>query len=170
MFPQPQGIPTNDIELAVYEKGNGEPVVFLHGFPELAFSWRFQLPVVAAAGYRAIAPDLRGYGGSDKPVGVEHYTLQKLMGDITGLLDELEVEAAHIVAHDWGALLAWQLALHSPDDVIISPEQIEAMRPFVNDLKIEMLENCGHWSQQEQPDAVNTLLLHWLAERSPAGA
>lgn len=317
MFPQPQRITSNGIELAVYEDGQGEPVVLLHGFPELAYSWRFQIPALAAAGYRAIAPDLRGYGGSDKPAGVEHYSLQDLMADITGLLDKLDLQAAHIVAHDWGALIGWQLALHVPDrllslvalniphfprtpfepiaamratkgddfyivnfqdsdaadrkcaenpgwvfdvmmrkktitrehfnqlpaamqsfsllaaldrseltgealltpadkqiyvdaftaggftapinyyrnwthnweatdavdqtvtvptlfvgavdDVIISPEQIDAMRPFVTDLRIQMLEGCGHWSQQEQPEAVNALLLDWLAEHATAG-
>lgn len=312
MFPPPQRVRSNRIDLAVYEQGHGQPVVFLHGFPELAFSWRFQLPVLAGAGYRAIAPDLRGYGGSDKPGGAENYTIQEIMADITGLLDAMHLQQAHIVAHDWGALLAWQLALHAPerllslvalnipflprppvepiammraalgddfyivnfqdsdeadrlctadpaqvfdvmmrkgvitrerfeqlpksmrafsllaalrrkelsgeallsaeeqqvyveafaaggftgpinyyrnwthnwqstesipqdvivptlfigavDDVIISPGQIEAMRPYVRDLQIHMLEDCGHWSQQEKPDAVNALLLDWLAE------
>jgi pimeloyl-ACP methyl ester carboxylesterase len=313
MFPKARKLESNGIDMAVHEQGDGEPVLLLHGFPELAYSWRHQMPALAAAGCRAIAPDLRGYGQSDKPEGVEQYTIQTLVADITGLLDTLEIERAHIVAHDWGALLAWQLALLAPermsslvalnipffprppidpigimratlgddfyivnfqdsdaadrkcaadpewvfevmmrrgavtrerfdslpremqsfsilaalsrtelsgekllspeeakvyvdafsaggftgpinyyrnwthnwettadveqrvtvptlfigavDDVIISPAQIQAMKPFVTDLEIHMLENCGHWSQQEKPDEVNALLLDWLSAR-----
>ena len=296
--------------MAVHESGQGKPVVLLHGFPELAYSWRHQLPALAAAGYRAIAPDQRGYGASSKPTGVSNYTIQELTGDVLGLLDALEIRQAVIVGHDWGALLAWQLALLAPDrmsglitlnipffarppmdpiaymrqelgenfyivnfqdsdladrtceespgrlfdvmmrrnqitraefnslpkemrqfsllaalagtelrgeplltpierqvfvdaftaggftapidwyrnwthnwettagidqvvrvptlfigadnDVIISPQQIDAMKPYVEELEVHMLENCGHWSQQEQPDEVNALILDWL--------
>lgn len=296
--------------MAVHEYGQGKPIVLLHGFPELAYSWRHQLPALAAAGYRAIAPDQRGYGASSKPEGVSNYSIQKLTGDVVRLLDALDIEQAVIVGHDWGALLAWQLALLAPDrmsglvtlnipffarppvdpiaymrhelgedfyivnfqdsdladrtcekdpgrvfdvmmrrdqitraefdalpramrqyslvaalarsemrgeplltpferqvfvdafaaggftapinwyrnwthnwettagvdqtvrvptlfigadnDVIISLHQIEAMKSHVEDLEIRMLENCGHWSQQEQPDEVNALILDWL--------
>jgi len=313
-FPEPYFVTSNGIRIAVYEQGEGAPVVFLHGFPELAYSWRHQLPAIAAAGYRAIAPDLRGYGRSDKPDGVENYGIQALVGDITGLLDALELDAATIVGHDWGALLTWQMALLAPgrmtslvalnipflprppvepvaymrahfgdrfyivnfqdsdeadrrcnrdparvfqvmmrrgaitrqrfdtlprelrgfsilaaldrrelagsalltpeearvyvdafraggftppinwyrnwsqnwastadveqhvsvpslfigavDDIIIAPAQIEAMRPCVDDLQITMLEDCGHWSQQERPGEINALLLEWLARRA----
>lgn len=313
MFPEPRYINTNDIRMALYEQGEGPPIVLLHGFPELAFSWRHQLPALAAAGYRAVAPDLRGYGRTDKPDGVEQYTMQELIADVTGLLDAERIDTATIVGHDWGALLAWQMALLVPerlaglvalnipfiarppvdpiaymrealgddfyivnfqdsdaadrrcaedpswvfevmmrrnaitrerfnslptkmrgfsllaaldrtelagesllspaeaqvyvdafraggftgpinwyrnwthnwastvnvdqtvrvptlfigavDDVIISPSQIEAMRPHVADLEIHMLDNCGHWSQQEKPDDVNGLLLDWLNRR-----
>ncbi len=311
MFPSPSFVNTNGIQLALYEQGEGEAVVFLHGFPELAYSWRHQLPAIAAAGFRAIAPDLRGYGQSSRPDGVEHYTIQQLVADVTGLLDALDIEQATFVAHDWGALLAWQIALLAPermqklgalnipflprppvepiatmrallgddfyivnfqdsdeadrrctenparvfdvmmrrnqvtraqfdqlpremrsfsllaalarpelagenllspeeagiyidaftaggftgpinwyrnwtqnwettadvdqtvtvpalfieaiDDVIISPDQIEAMKPFVPNLEIHTLEHCGHWSQQEKPDEVNRILIDWLA-------
>ena len=71
--------------MAVYEQGEGLPVILLHGFPELAYSWRHQLPALAAAGYRAIAPDQRGYGLTSKPDGVSQYTVQRLVDDITGL-------------------------------------------------------------------------------------
>ena len=320
MFPEPRFIDTNGIRMAVHESGRGPPIVLLHGFPELAYSWRHQLPALAAAGYRAIAPDQRGYGASGKPDGISNYTIQKLTGDVVGLLDALDIEQAVIVGHDWGALLAWQLALLAPDrmsglitlnipffarppvdpitymrrelgedfyivnfqdsdladrsceknpcrvfdvmmrrnqisranfdllpkamrqysllaalartdlpgeplltplerqvfvdafiaggftapinwyrnwthnwetsagidqtvrvptlfigadnDVIISLQQIEAMKPHVEQLEIHMLENCGHWSQQEQPEKVNTLILDWLKrlpESSPTG-
>lgn len=114
-FPEPHFVATNGIRMAVYARGTGPAVVLLHGFPELAFSWRQQLPALARAGYRAIAPDLRGYGRTDKPEGVASYRLDRLIGDVTGLLDACELESAFFVGHDWGALLAWQLALVHPD-------------------------------------------------------
>jgi len=311
MFPEPRFVATNGIRMAVHEQGAGRPVLLLHGFPELAFSWRHQLPALAGAGYRAIAPDLRGYGATDKPEGVLQYTQQMLIADVVGLLDAENIDRVYIVSHDWGALLAWQMALLVPnriaghvalnvpfiprpaldpislmrsilgddfyivnfqdsqeadrrcgedparvfavmmrrnvitrerfntlprtmksfsilkalvrtrlsgeklltpaeemvyveafaaggftgpinwyrnwtrnwettadveqtvnvpalfigavDDVVVSLKQIEAMRPHVPELEIHMLENCGHWSQQEKPDEVNALLLDWLA-------
>jgi pimeloyl-ACP methyl ester carboxylesterase len=310
MFPEPRIVDANGIRLAVHEQGSGPPVILLHGFPELAYSWRHQLPVLAAAGYRAIAPDLRGYGASSKPNGVASYTIQELIGDVTGTMDSLDIEKAVIVGHDWGALLAWQMALLVPErmsglinlnipffprppidpiaymrselgedyyivnfqdsdladrtcaadpgrvfdvmmrrnqitraefdalprqmrqfslqaalsrtelsgeplltpeerrvfvdaftaggftgpinwyrnwtrnwettvdveqkvrvptlfigadnEVIVSVQQIAAMKPHVENLKVHMLENCGHWSQQEHPDEVNALILDWL--------
>ncbi len=313
--PDPDYIDTNGISMAVHELGKGPPVVLLHGFPEIAFSWRHQLPALAAAGYRAIAPDQRGYGATDKPGSVGDYTIQHLIGDITGLLDALSLEQALFVGHDWGALVTWQMALLEPecmaglinlnipfiprtpidpitlmrdylgddfyivnfqdsneadlkcdadpghvfdvmmrknqvtraqfnslpkekkafsllaalartelsgepilseeehrtyteayeaggftgpinryrnwshnwestkdiaqtvnvptlfigaeDDVIISPAQIEAMKPHVADLEIQMIKNCGHWTQQEKPAEVNAIMLEWLARRYP---
>jgi pimeloyl-ACP methyl ester carboxylesterase len=114
MFPAPHFIDTNGIRMAVHELGAGEPVVFVHGFPELAFSWRFQIPVIAAAGFRAIAPDQRGYGKTDAPPDVEDYRIQELVGDLCGLLDALELERATFVGHDWGALVLWHMALLQP--------------------------------------------------------
>jgi len=314
-FPQAHIIETNGIRMAIHEQGDGPPVLFLHGFPEIAYSWRHQMPAVAAAGFHAIAPDLRGYGGTDKPGGVEQYTMQQLIGDLEGLLDALEIDSTHVVAHDWGALLAWQFALHAPerltslvalnipffprppidpiesmravlgddfyivnfqdsdaadrrcaedparvfevmmrkntitrqrfdtlprelqsfsliaaldrsalsgekllspieekvyvdaftaggftgpinwyrnwshnwastadieqqitvptlfveavDDVIVSPDQVAAMKPHVTELEIHTLQHCGHWSQQEQPREVNSLLRDWLRRREP---
>jgi pimeloyl-ACP methyl ester carboxylesterase len=314
-FPEPRLVAVNGIRLAVHEQGAGPPVILLHGFPELSYSWRHQLPALAAAGYRAIAPDLRGYGASDKPDGVREYTMQKLIDDVLGLLKALGLEKAHFVGHDWGALILWQMALAHPEritglvilnipfyaslpidpitimrerlgkdfyivnfqdsdeadrrfakdvghffdimmrrnqisrerfnqlpkekqvlnllaaierresagepllsaserdvfvrafesggftkpihwyrnwshnwesyrhlpqtvtvptlfigaanDVIVSPQHIEAMRPRVKDLELHMLEDCGHWTQQEKPDEVNTLMLEWLARRFP---
>lgn len=115
MFPDPTFVETNGIRMAVHERGEGAPVVLLHGFPELAYSWRHQLPSLADAGYLAIAPDLRGYGRTDKPEGVENYTIQQLVADVTGLLDARQIDKAVFIAHDWGALLAWQMALLVPE-------------------------------------------------------
>lgn len=310
-FPDPVFVETNGIRMATYEQGSGAPVIFLHGFPELAYSWRHQLPALAAAGYRAIAPDLRGYGQSSAPDDLAAYTMDELIADVHGLLDALQLESATFVGHDWGALILWHMALLAPeriermailnvphfarapidpiqifrnafgddfyivnfqdsdeadrvfaadpgrfinnimrrnaisraqfeqlpremqvirllpaatgstppgeplltateldyyaqafansgfsgpinwyrnwtrnwkrfegvdqvirvptlfigaaDDVVIRLDHIEAMRPLVPDLEIQMLEPCGHWSQQERPDDVNRLLLDWLA-------
>jgi len=310
MFPEPSMIETNGINLAVYEQGDGPAVILLHGFPELAFSWRHQLPALADAGFRAIAPDQRGYGRSDVPSDVSDYRIEELIADVHGLLDALDLESATFVGHDWGALVLWQMAMRAPeridrqiilniphyprapvdpiqimrsrfgddfyivnfqdsdaadkafaadpahffnmimrrnqvsrqqfdqlpaemktisllkvmarvegsgdpllsdeerdyfasaftksgftgpinwyrnwthnwetlegvdqridiptlfigaiDDVIIAPEHIEGMKPLVTDLESHMLENCGHWSQQEKPEKVNALMLDWL--------
>ena len=311
MFPEPNFVDTNGIRLAVYEEGEGPAVILVHGFPELAFSWRHQLPALASAGFRAIAPDMRGYGRSDAPSGVDQYCMANLIGDLQGLLDALKIERATFIGHDWGALTLWHMAMLAPDqierlitlniphhprspvepieltrqklgsdhyivnfqdsdeadrafsadpahfftmmmrknqitraefeqlspqmkvpsllkvmkqkeaggeplltgserdyyadaftksgftnpinwyrnwsrnwqaldgvdqviniptlfigavdDIFISPEHIEAMKPLVTDLTIEMLEPCGHWSQQERPEDVNRLIIDCLA-------
>src|SRR5262250_3065140 len=85
------------ISLAVHEAGSGPAVVFCHGFPELAYSWRHQLPAVGAAGFRAIAPDQRGYGASSAPAAVTDYGISELTGDLVGLLDALKIERAIFV-------------------------------------------------------------------------
>ncbi len=313
MFPEPKFITSNGIRMAVHEQGSGPPVVMVHGFPELAFSWRFQMPALANAGFRAIAPDMRGYGQSDAPPNVDDYQVRKLIADLDGLLDAMQLERAVFVGHDWGAIVLWHMAMLTPeriekliilniphiprppvdpielfrqrlgdnfyivnfqdsdeadrqfaadpghfidmmmrknqirradfqkmpherrvldllrvmartkpsgdpllsreerdyfadafsrtgftpainwyrnfthnwesmadveqvidiptlfigavDDVVIGLEQIEAMRPFVTDLTLEMLEPCGHWTQQERPEDVNKLMLNWLKSR-----
>ena len=312
VFPKPKFVNTNGIRMAVFEQGEGPAVIMVHGFPELAYSWRHQLPALADAGFRAIAPDMRGYGQTDGPSGVDQYRMNELIADLIGLLDAFELERAVFVGHDWGALILWHMALVAPDrieklitlnipyipryrvdpislmreklgddfyvvnfqdsdeadrvlaadpghfidvmmrknhirraqfeklppqmkvlsllkamertqsagdplltaaerayyvdafsesgftnpinwyrnwssnwealegvdqtvtiptlfigavdDVVIAPGQIEAMRPWVTDLTIEMLEPCGHWTQQERPDDVNRLIIDWLAD------
>ena len=110
-------VATNGVELDVFEAGEGFPVILAHGFPELAYSWRHQLPALAAAGFRAVAPDQRGYGGSSRPQRIEDYDLEHLSGDLLGLLDDLGEDKAVFVGHDWGAILVWQLALLAPERV-----------------------------------------------------
>ena len=107
-------VETNGIRMHVAEAGEGFPVVFCHGFPELWYSWRHQLEALAAAGYRAIAPDQRGYGDTDAPAAIEAYSIHHLAGDLTGMLDALGLEKAVIVGHDWGGLVAWQSAMLAP--------------------------------------------------------
>jgi pimeloyl-ACP methyl ester carboxylesterase len=103
--------------LHVLDEGDGPLVVLCHGFPELAFSWRRQLPALTGAGFRVLAPDLRGYGSSSAPPEVEAYDVISLCGDLCGLLDALDEQAAVFVGHDWGAHLVWQLATLHPERV-----------------------------------------------------
>lgn len=112
-------IDTNGVTLRVTEAGDrGAPLVVLaHGFPELAFSWRHQIPVLAAAGYHVLAPDQRGYGGSSVPPAVEDYDIVALTGDIAGLLDDVGAETAVIVGHDWGSVVATNFPLLHPDRI-----------------------------------------------------
>jgi pimeloyl-ACP methyl ester carboxylesterase len=107
-------IATNGIRLHVAEQGTGPLVILCHGFPECWYSWRHQLRSLAQAGFRAVAPDLRGYGRSDRPAAVEAYTLLQDIDDVVGLLDGLGSEQAVIVGHDVGATVAWQAALLHP--------------------------------------------------------
>jgi pimeloyl-ACP methyl ester carboxylesterase len=108
-------IETNGIRMHVAEQGEGPLVVLCHGFPESWYSWRHQLQALAAAGFRAVAPDMRGYGQTDRPAEIEKYTLFHLVGDMVGLLDALKVETAVIAGHDWGAPVAWHAAQLRPD-------------------------------------------------------
>ena len=315
-FPDPKIINTGEIRMAVHEIGSGRPIVLVHGFPELAFSWRKQMSALAYAGYRVIAPDMRGYGGTDKPPNVSDYTIQKLIGDLTGLMDALAIDQPVVVGHDWGAIVAWQMSLLAPKrmgglialnipffnrppinpitlmrwrlgkdfyivnfqdsdeadrrfnenpsrfidlvmrkhhrkndtteqkrakrvplslirmlendnpggepllnaeelayyaaafskggftspinwyrnfkhnwksthgvdqtvrtpalfvgatkEIVVSRKQIEQMKPYVEDLEIQMIEDCGHWTQQEKPDELNKLMLDWLGRRYPS--
>src|SRR6202035_5463700 len=108
-------IKTNGISLNVVEQGEGPLVLLCHGFPESWYSWRHQIDALAAAGFHAVAPDMRGYGKSDRPDAIDQYTIFHLVGDLVGLLDALEVPTAIIVGHDWGATIAWQAARLRPD-------------------------------------------------------
>ena len=98
-------------------QGEGPAVLFCHGFPGLWYSWRHQLPVMADAGFRAIAVDMRGYGRSDRPLSATDYGNQTIVGDLTGVLDALGEEQAVFVGHDFGAQAAWAAALHAPERV-----------------------------------------------------
>jgi len=108
-------VETNGICMHLAEAGAGPLVVLCHGFPESWYSWRHQLPALAEAGFHAVAPDMRGYGQTDRPEEIDQYTLLHLVGDMVGLLDALGVEQAAIAGHDWGAPVAWHAALLRPD-------------------------------------------------------
>jgi pimeloyl-ACP methyl ester carboxylesterase len=116
--PTQRMIKANGINLNIAEQGQGNkgPLVLLcHGFPESWYSWRHQLDALASAGFRAVAPDMRGYGKSDKPEAIDQYTIFHLIGDLVGVLGALEAPAAVIVGHDWGASIAWHAARLRPD-------------------------------------------------------
>jgi soluble epoxide hydrolase/lipid-phosphate phosphatase len=280
-------VDTNGIRMHYVEQGDGFPVLFLHGFPELWYSWRYQIPALADAGFRAIAPDMRGYGETDKPEGIEAYDIHHLVADMIGLLDALDLPRAVIVGHDWGGVIIWQMALMHPErvervislntpftrrsrrrpteaykelpdgrfnyilyfqepgraesdiepdieswldttirgiateqgfitgdtikvfadafrkggftgplnyyrnidrnwettaylegrqvtmptlmicaenDPILIPQSAQRMPEYIPDLTTHLIKNCGHWTQQEQPDEVNRLILEFLKD------
>ena len=119
-LPEPTLIPVNGVELEVFEAGRqneGNPIVLCHGWPEHAFSWRHQMPALAAAGYHVIVPNQRGYGNSSRPDEVTAYDIENLSGDLVALLDHFGYEDATFVGHDWGAMVVWGLTLLYPGRV-----------------------------------------------------
>jgi pimeloyl-ACP methyl ester carboxylesterase len=108
-------VETSDgVVLEVRDEGRGWPVLLLHGFPDSSYVWRNQIPALVGARFRVVAPDLRGFGASDKPQDVDAYRITTLADDVIAILDAVELERAHVVGHDWGAGLAWVLAgLHA---------------------------------------------------------
>lgn len=107
----------NGIRLHSVETGDGPVVIMVHGFPESWYSWRHQLPVVAEAGYRAIAIDVRGYGRSSAPSAVDDYAMVRMVGDVVGLIDALGQDQAVLFGHDWGAPIVWNTALLRPQRI-----------------------------------------------------
>ncbi len=116
-IPKSSYIETNGINLHVMRVGHegGEPVLMLHGFPEFWYGWQAQIPALVEAGYHLIIPDQRGYNLSDKPDGVEAYRIENLVADVIGLIDALGYDKVRLVAHDWGAVVAWNAAMWHPD-------------------------------------------------------
>ncbi|WP_231183221.1 alpha/beta hydrolase [Haladaptatus sp. DYF46] len=107
----------NGVRLHYVESGDGPLVLLLHGFPEFWYSWREQIPALASAGYHVVAPDMRGYNASEKPHGVDAYRTDELIADVTGLIDHFGEESAHVVGHDWGGAVAWQVGIERPEPV-----------------------------------------------------
>jgi pimeloyl-ACP methyl ester carboxylesterase len=110
-------IDSGGVDIHFEVTGDGRPVVLLHGFPDSGRLWRHQVEPLASAGFKVIVPDLRGYGASGKPVGVDDYSFPVLAGDVLAVLDEIGAERAHVVGHDWGASLAWVIGSLVPDRV-----------------------------------------------------
>ena len=110
-------ISANGLRFQVVDEGAGTPVVLLHGFPDTSYLWRHQVAALAGAGYRAIAPDLRGRGKSDRPAPIEGYRLTNIVADVAAIMDALGVERAHVIGHDWGAATAWLFASLAPQRV-----------------------------------------------------
>jgi len=137
-FPKPSMISVNGIELEVFEAGqnSSKPIVLCHGFPENAFSWRFQIPELVKAGYHVIVPNQRGYGNSSRPTEITEYAIQYLTGDLVGLLDHYGYKDATFVGHDWGANVVWNLALFYPEQVnkiinLALPYQVRGEKPWI---------------------------------------
>jgi pimeloyl-ACP methyl ester carboxylesterase len=112
-----QTIEANGISLRAAVEGDGPLVIMVHGFPELWYSWRHQIKPIAQAGYRVVAPDVRGYGGSDKPYEVEAYDMVSMMADMIGIIDGFGEQSAILVGHDWGAPICWNTAALHADRV-----------------------------------------------------
>ncbi len=175
-------IETNGITLHVTEQGTGPAVLFCHGFPDTSYTWRRQMKAVASAGYRAIAPDMRGYGGSSAPADLSVYTPLHTAGDLVGLLDTLKVSSAVIVGHDWGATHAWNAALMRPDrfaavfclSVPYVPRGdlsvFERMRKAGHQNTFYMFEQIGPEAEQIWADAAVTIpgILYWASGSAPA--
>jgi pimeloyl-ACP methyl ester carboxylesterase len=152
---------TNGITLHIAEQGEGPPVVFCHGFPHIWYVWHHQLPTVAGAGFRAVAPDMRGYGRSDAPVGVASYTNEEASFDLIGVLDEMGESQAVFVGLDFGAALVWELCLRHPDRVRAA---VVLNNPFVGRGKRRPSELWARIAEK------HFLHLHYFQEPGPADA
>ncbi len=175
-------IATNGISLHVTEQGEGPAVVFCHGFPDTSYTWRRQMRAVASAGYRAVAPDMRGYGRSSAPPDASVYTPLHTAGDLVGLLDGLSIDGAVLVGHDWGASHAWNAALMRPDrfkavfclSVPYVPRGevsvFELMRKSGHQNDFYMFEQITPEADQIWADAAVTIpgVLYWASGSAPA--
>lgn len=165
-FPKPTMVPVNGVELEVFEAGRqnaGRPIVLCHGFPEHAFSWRHQIPALAAAGYHVIVPNQRGYGNSSCPTEVTDYDIEHLTGDLVALLDHYGYETATFVGHDWGANVVWRLALLHPERVnkiinLALPYQERGEKPWI-ELMEEIFGGDFYFVHfNRQPGVADTIL------------
>jgi pimeloyl-ACP methyl ester carboxylesterase len=175
-------ISANGIILHVTEQGEGPVVLFCHGFPDTSYTWRRQMQAVAVAGYRAIAPDMRGYGRSSAPVGAALYTPLQTTGDLVDLLDALHVPSAIIVGHDWGASVAWGAAMMRPDRFtgvfcLTVPYVPRGDVSFFEYMRTTGHQNDFYMFEQSQPeadqiwaDAAVTIpgVLYWASGSAPA--
>jgi pimeloyl-ACP methyl ester carboxylesterase len=157
-------VQTNGIRMHIAEAGSGPLVVLCHGFPESWYSWRHQLPALAMEGYHVVAPDLRGYGQTDRPEAVEAYDIFQLTGDLVGLLHALGEAPAVIVGHDWGAMLAWHAAL-------LRPDLFRAVALMSVPYMLRRTVNQSQWEAEKYPGKVfyQAALRSPLAERYFAG-
>ena len=174
---------TNGIRLHVTEQGEGPTVLFCPGFPDTSYTWRRQMIAIASAGYRAIAPDMRGYGRSSAPADAFVYTPLQTGGDLVGLLDTLNIPSAVLVGHDWGATHAWNAAMMRPDrfsavfclsvpyvprgDISI----FERMRKSGHQDDFYMFEQIRPEADQIWADAAVTIpgIIYWASGSAPAG-
>ena len=172
---------TNDVILNVLEEGDGPAVLFVHGFPDGWRGWRRQMAAVAATGRRAIALDMRGYGGSSKPVDPERYTIFCCVGDLIGVLDSLVIETAVLVGHDFGAAISWSAAMMRPDRIaavfcLSVPPMIPGGPTLLEQLKavgksdFYMFRQMRPEAEREWANAATTLpgMLYWTSGLPPS--
>jgi len=170
----------NGISMNVVDQREGPAVLLVHGFPDDHRLWRYQAPALLAAGYRVIAPDMRGYGESDAPHGTRAYAVAELVADLVGVLDALGVEHVKLVGHDWGAaqLLPSEHRTHLPTpappmtvpvlgvwsdgDRYLCERQMTDCAEWVPDFRYERVCGASHWLPLDAPDRVNRLLLDFF--------
>jgi len=180
-------IRVGELDLNVVDEGSGAAVLLIHGFPDSSHLWRHQVPALAAAGFRAIAPDLRGFGASDRPAEVSAYGLMRIVKDMLALLDALGVESAHVLCHDFGAAVGWLLAALHPQRVerfvplcVGSPQsfaqagfaQLEKswyMLLFQSGVAEQILARDG-WAFLREFARNHSECDHWIAQLSRPGA
>lgn len=160
-------IKANGIELFVREAGQGPLVVLCHGWPELSYSWRHQIPALAAAGFHVVAPDMRGYGQSAAPADIGAYSIFDTVGDIVGLVQALGATRAMVVGHDWGAPVAWHAALFRPD-IFTAVAGLSVPPPFRGRGRpLELLRANGvtnfYWQYFQTPGVAEAELEHDVA-------
>ncbi|PKU81337.1 hypothetical protein MA16_Dca022843 [Dendrobium catenatum] len=174
-------VEVNGIRMHVAEKGEGPVVLFLHGFPELWYSWRHQILFLAARGYRAVAPDLRGFGDTEAPPDIAAYSIFHIVGDIVALIDSLGQDQVFVVGHDWGALVAWTLCAFRPDKVkalvnlgVPYMPRNPAVRPvdglratYGNDFYISRFQEPGEVEAQFAQVDTEFLMKRFLTSRNP---
>ncbi len=151
-------VAANGLDFEVAEAGSGDHLALcLHGFPELHFSWRHQMPLLAAMGYRVWAPNQRGYGASSRPAGVENYTMDRLVADVAALFDASGASKLTLIAHDWGGAVAWNFAIHRVRPI----ERLAVMNlphPY------GFAAALRHWPQRRRSWYIAFFQLPWLPE------
>ncbi|GAB2966993.1 alpha/beta fold hydrolase [Saccharothrix stipae] len=165
-FPEPALVSVNGVELEVFEAGRenaGRPIVLCHGWPEHAFSWRYQVPALAAAGYHVIVPNQRGYGNSSRPTEVTDYDIEHLSGDLVALLDHYGYEDATFVGHDWGAFVVWALTLLHPNRVngvvaLSLPYQERGEAPWIESMEAVLGPDFYFVHFNRQPGVADAVL------------
>ena len=165
-FPKPTIISVNCVELEVFEAGiqnAGKPIILCHGFPEHAFSWRYQIPALVKAGYHVIVPNQRGYGNSSCPVDVTDYDIEHLTSDLVALLDYYDYQDATFVGHDWGANVVWNLALLHSERVnkvinLALPYQERGEKPWIEFMEEVFGEDFYFVHINRQPGVADAIL------------
>lgn len=165
-FPNPSLISVNGVELEVFEAGQqhaGKPIVLCHGWPEHAYSWRYQMHTLAAAGYHVIVPNQRGYGNSSRPTTVTAYDIEHLAGDLAALLDHFDYQDATFVGHDWGAMVVWGLTLLHPNRVskvinLSLPYQERGERPWLEFMEAVLGDDYYFVHFNRQPGVADAVL------------